>query len=301
MELHHLRYFLAVAEEQHFGRAARRLNMTQPPLSQRIADLENELGVLLFDRSSKGARLTEQGQSFLPYARKALAAFDAATAMARRKFPSARRKLVVCVPHGTSRAAVAEMGRLLRDEGLAAEIDEAATADQHAMLLNGKLDLGVLRHPYPTRGLWSSVALRQTLGVLMSLSHSLAIKPKLRISDLCGQPLVLFPRSMAPGLYGDILRTCRACGYVPPRIHHALRGVNWLATESAICFHPAGITRQRDTLTWRALVNEPLEWRTSVVCRRPNLDNALRRAAQIVIEVLQTCDKWCAVQNALPR
>jgi DNA-binding transcriptional LysR family regulator len=84
VELHHLRYFLAVAEEQHFGRAAQRLNMTQPPLSQRIADLENELGVLLFERSSKGARLTEQGQSFLPYARKAVTAFDGARAMARR-------------------------------------------------------------------------------------------------------------------------------------------------------------------------------------------------------------------------
>lgn len=302
MELHHLRYFLAVAEEQHFGRAAQRLNMTQPPLSQRIADLENELGVLLFERSSKGARLTEQGQSFLPYARKAVAALDAARAMARRTFPSATRKLTVRVPPDTSGAAVAEMGRLLRDAGFAAELGEATTADQHAMLLDGKLDLGVLRHPYSTRGFWSSIVLRQPLGVLMSLSHSLVTNPTLRMSDLCGQTLVLFHRSMAPGLYDDILRTCRACGYVPPRIQHALRIVKGLLiADSAICFHPAGISQRYETLVWRPLVDEPLEWRTSVVGRRCNLDDALRRAAQIVVEVLQRNDKWYPLQSAEQR
>ncbi|MGA2962756.1 MAG: LysR family transcriptional regulator [Candidatus Korobacteraceae bacterium] len=293
MELHHLRYFLAVAEERHFGRAAQRLNMTQPPLSQRIADLENELGVLLFVRSSKGVSLTEQGESLLPHARKAVSAFDVANAMAPRMMPAKTRKLTVRVPPDTSGAAVAEVGRLLRHAGFAPELGEATTADQHAMLLDGKLDLALLRHPYPARGLWSSLVLRQPLGVLMSMSHSLAIKPKLRMSDLRGQPLVLFHRSMAPGLYDEILRTCRAWGYVPPHIQHAMRIVKGLLiADSAICFHPGRVTQQYHTLVWRPLVNEPLEWRTSAVCRRRNLDGALRHAAQILIDVLQTHDNW---------
>ena len=292
--MHHLRYFLAVAQERHFGRAAQRLNMTQPPLSQRIADLECELGARLFERSPKGVRLTEPGRLLLPYARKAVVAFDAANALAHRVTRQEGHKITICVPPDTSGPAVAEMGRLLRHAGIDAEFGEATTADQHAILLSGRLDLGVLRHPYPTRGLWSSPALRQSLGVLMPISHPLASKSKLRMSDLHGQPLVLFHRSMAPGLHDDILRTSRAAGYVPPRVEQAVRIIEGLLiANSAIGFHAARYARHYQGVVWRPLVGDPLAWRTSAVCRRRNLDGTLRRAAQIVIQVLQTHDEWC--------
>jgi DNA-binding transcriptional LysR family regulator len=296
MELHHLRYFLAVAEERHFGRAARRLNMTQPPLSQRIADLESELGMQLFLRSAKGIRLTEFGEAFLPYARKAVVAFDAARSVLSKSLPSTARKLTVRVTPDTTGTVIAEAWRQLREAGFKAELSDATTAEQHTMLLDGQIDLGLLRHPFPTRGLWSAPVLRKPLGVVMPGNHSLAGQAELQLSDLSGQPLLLFPRSMAPGMYDHLMKICKDHGYIPPRIEHVTQAIKaLLIADSAICFYPSSVVRKYPGLVWRPLTNEPLEWRTSAVCLKRNLDGALRRAAQILTDVLQNQDTWCLV------
>jgi DNA-binding transcriptional LysR family regulator len=296
MELHHLRYFLAVAEERHFGRAAQRLNMTQPPLSQRISDLESELGVQLFLRSAKGIRLTESGETFLPYARKAVMAFDAARSALARTLPEKARKLTVQVTPDTTGAVIAESCRLMREAGFTAELSDANTSEQHSRLLDGRIDLGLLRHPFATRGLWLAPALRKPLGVVMPGNHPLAGRSELELSDLRGEPLLLFPRSMAPGMYDQLLEVCKTHGYIPPRIDHAIQAIRALMiADSAIGFYPASTARKYHGLVWRPLIGEPLEWRTSAVCTRRNLDEALRRAAMILTDALQSHDTWCLV------
>ena len=146
MDIRHLRYFLAVAEELNFSRAAKRLHMSQPPLSKRISDLESEFGVQLFDRRSKRVVLTPAGQDLVPCARQAVASFDAATTCLIR----------VGFTPDTSVEVLSDLSTTLRGVGINFELVESTTAEQHALLLNGGLYIGVLFLPFSRKGLWSS-------------------------------------------------------------------------------------------------------------------------------------------------
>src|ERR1700730_2854869 len=147
MDIRQFRYFVAVAETLHFGEAARRLNMTQPPLSKRIAELEEGLGVRLFERNSRKVVLTPAGRQLLPQAEACIAAFDRAVASVRLAAPSRLRRIRVGVPLDTSRKVLQLFNSESRSMGAEAKIVEAATADQHRLLLAGELDVGILRHP----------------------------------------------------------------------------------------------------------------------------------------------------------
>jgi len=117
LDIRHMRYFAAVAGALSFAKAARALHMSQPPLSKRILDFEEELGVRLFDRSRKQVTLTAAGEALLPQARAAVAAFDSAMRIARAISPAQSKRLSVALPPDTSRAArsaVAALPRLLK-------------------------------------------------------------------------------------------------------------------------------------------------------------------------------------------
>lgn len=293
MDVRQLRYFLAVADELHFGRAAARLHMTQPPLSRRIADLEREVGVRLFDRSPRGVALTEPGSRLLPHARKAVAAFDVAAAALRRPARSAARRLLIAFPADTSWAVLTDVCRDLRETGQDVQVLEATTAEQRDLLADGRIDIGVLRHPYPTAGLWSSRPLRRALGVIMPANHPLAARPVLRLAGLRGRTLVMFPREMAPGLYDETLATCRQHGYLPRHIEHAARLVDGLlVADNAISFNTADAADRWPGLVWRPLADEPLEWRTSAACRRADRDSTVRTAVPVLLRALRAHDGW---------
>jgi DNA-binding transcriptional LysR family regulator len=298
MDIRHLRYFVAVAETLHFGRAAQNLHMSQPPLSKRIADLEGELSVPLFDRSKRQVALTAAGRALLPRARAALRSFEAALRAVRAEAPAKSRRIHVAFPADTSAEVLLDLVNELRPGDVEINVAEATTAEQHQLLVAGELDIGVLRHPYPTRGLWSSQPLRQTLGVVLPSTHELARRGTLRLADLKASTLVMFPRSMAPGLYDDILKTCRAEGYVPKRIRHAVRmTAGLMIAEPAVTFRTVGFRvpgpdRVAPELIWKPLIGEPLHWWTSVVCRRNERDPLTRLAIQVMLRALQQHDHW---------
>jgi DNA-binding transcriptional LysR family regulator len=299
MEIRHLRYFLAVAEELHFGRAARRLHMSQPPLSKRIADLERELDVRLFDRSNRHVALTASGRRLMPKARRAVAAFDAAADSVRGTAGTCPDRIRVAFPPDTSREVLVDLASALRSADADANLAEATTAEQHAQLLAGDIDVGVLRHPYNPRNLRSSPQLYQTLGVVTAADHPLAGRPQLRLEDLNGYTLVMFPRSMAPGMYDDILGTCKAGGYWPARIEPGVRMVGGLlAADTAVTFNTShafsttGAVGVYPGLIWIPLTGEPLRWRTSVVCHRLDRKPLTRTAVQVIARALQQHDHW---------
>jgi DNA-binding transcriptional LysR family regulator len=161
MDVRQLRYFITVAETLHFGEAARRLNMTQPPLSKRIAELEEGLGVRLFDRHSRKVVLTSAGRNLLPQALACIKSFDMAISSVRAVAPSRTRRISVGFALDTSRQVLRRFTTDLKAMRAEVQIREATTADQHRLLLGGELDVGVLRHPYNTKGLWSSYTLCQ--------------------------------------------------------------------------------------------------------------------------------------------
>lgn len=298
MDIRQFRYFAAVAESLHFGEAARRLNMTQPPLSKRIAELEEALGVRLFDRNSRKVTLTLSGQQFLPYAQACIAAFDEAISSVQATTPSKSRRIRIGLPLDTSRKVIGLLtseARLMRAE---AKIVEATTADQHRMLMAGELEIGILRHPYSSKGLWSSPALCQVLGVVMAHSHPLAGRREVDLTDLKASTLVIFPRAIAPGLYDELLTDCRAGGYRPKRIEHALRmTAGLLLSEAAVTFRPrVGLRTGRSggmvDLVWRPLVGEPLKWWTSVVRRKGDNDPLTLKTTQVILRGLEKHDQW---------
>ncbi|WP_416404668.1 LysR substrate-binding domain-containing protein [Arthrobacter sp. LFS091] len=270
MDLHHLKYFVVLSEELHFGRAAQRLHMAQPPLSQRIKDLEKELGVQLFHRRRTGVELSEAGALLLEHARGVLDHVAMAQESMRRIRPGASGILQVAVPPDTNPVALSTMVSFFAASApdVLLNLHELTTVEQVERLRDGELDVAVVRHPLSSVGFESGPVFSRALGVVMNASHPLASASSVRLGDLAGSPLIIFPRHMAPTLYDSFLHTCRDAGYLPAAIVHARnqhfthglimagRGVHF--NEEPWTPLPAGIV-------WRPLVGDPLAWRTSAL------------------------------------
>ena len=298
-DLRHLRYFVAVAEELHFGNAARRLHMSQPPLSKRIAELEADLGVRLLDRDNRHVELTAAGKVLLDRARLILGA----VASARRAVQLATQdgtSIRVALPPETSGSVVLEILGGSEDFHGKVNLIEASTSEQQRLFAEGELDIGVLRHPYDEDGLISSRPLFQELGVILSENHHLASRDEINLPDLSGSPLVAFPRAMAPGLYDDILEKSRNAGYSPIYILHNLRqastlliALNGVAFRPKSALEPAGMFSTSAALKWKPIAGSKLYWRTSVVTRNNDIPG-IRSICRVIETALQKHDDWLA-------
>jgi DNA-binding transcriptional LysR family regulator len=215
IQLRHLRYFLAVMEEQHFGRAAERLYMAQPPLSQAIAKLEEELGVDLLLRTSRGVLPTEAGEVFAERARTILAELDAAVEEVHRVAGSADPLRIGFVPYRT----VATLDRFLaalheRHPSVTTRISHLHSYEQLARLRARELDIGILVVPGDEPGLETEPLLAgDQVVAFVPVDGPLAFKERLTPADLGDHDLVLFPRDLAPGLHDWLVATFRAGGY----------------------------------------------------------------------------------------
>ncbi|QQO23698.1 LysR family transcriptional regulator [Bradyrhizobium diazoefficiens] len=300
MDIRHFRYFVAVAEALSFARAARGLNMSQPPLSKRIADLEGELGVRLFDRSKK-ISLTEAGEAFLPQARNTVQAFDAAVRAARSRSPSQSGHLRIALPPETSRSMLLAVVRHLQQEQVKVHLIEASTSEQERLLAAGEIDIGVLWHPFEQRGLQVSAPLGQPLGVVIDAEHPLAKLDKVYLPDLSPYPLVHFQRQLAPALYDELLNLCDAGGYVPPRVLQTARMTEaFLRLESAVALASERLAKRRfaagsKELIWRRLEGSPIHWWTSVVCRSNECIGLTRVAVDVTYASLQQHENWVSM------
>ncbi|MFE5700310.1 LysR family transcriptional regulator [Rhodococcus koreensis] len=298
VEIRHLRYFAAVAEELHFGRAARKLYMSRPPLSKRIADLEDELGVQLFVRTSRSVHLTPHGHRLLPLARAVIRAFDAAVdAMA---LPAdIDRALRVALVSTTSPDVVRTLKALSATWHIDLDWSEASTAEQHKGLLDGLIDIGVMGLHIDTQGLWVSSPLRKILGVAVSPEHPLASDQPIALSDLQDQTILLPTRSSSPGHYDDLLATCRENGFHPRKVkhgdqrHQALMVESGLLSDHAVTFIPKSDAVRLGHVSWRPIEGEPLVWEIAVCCRHGEQKDAVMQAAiHAVLGALQEHDNW---------
>jgi DNA-binding transcriptional LysR family regulator len=222
MELRHLRYFVAVAEELHFHRAAERLHISQPPLSQQIRALEAELGVALFERNRRRVELTPAGTNFLADARAILEATERAADGARRVAAGEVGSLSIgFVGSATFSPLLPAILRDFRsrfpDVGLS--LRELQTAEQLAALAAGRIDVGVVRGPLAATeldpGLELVVIQREQLVVALPEGHPLAGSPRLRAADLRGETFVILRRHESPGLFASLNKVMGAAGGVP--------------------------------------------------------------------------------------
>jgi DNA-binding transcriptional LysR family regulator len=219
----YLRYFLAVAEELHFGRAARRLSMAQQPLSRQVQRLERELGTRLFDRTTRRVTLTPAGEVFAGEVRRALAALDGAVEAARRAERGEVGRLVVGYTATALYSVLPEAVRAFRGRFPDVQLDlaEMSSEELEAALLAGDLQAAFLYGSMDGPGVESAVLRREPLVAALPGDHPLADRPEVALGELAQEPFVLFPRRMRPSLYDRILGFCREAGFSPRVVQEA--------------------------------------------------------------------------------
>jgi DNA-binding transcriptional LysR family regulator len=222
MELRHLRYFVAVGEEQHYGRASRRLRVAQPALSRQIQDLEEEVGFKLFERLPRGVKLSAAGKLFLDDARRILQEVSDAAARAARVARGRSGTLRVGFTENASwRGVVPDSFRRFRDQQPDAELQlrPAASLDQLEAIRSGRLDAGFVNFmPTADPELDQLTVSDQYVELAVPKRHPLAKMKKLRLRDLLDTAFVWFPRWAAPAFYDQMMEACYRGGLKSPRI-----------------------------------------------------------------------------------
>lgn len=234
MELRHLRYFVAVAEERHFGRAAARLHMAQPPLSQQIRQLEAELGIRLLHRTTRRVDLTPAGAAYLDRARDVLAAVDAAAVEAQRVDAGLEGRLVVGCVGSATYSLLPSLARTLREQVPAVDFSfrgEMLVPDQVEALHRGDIDLALLRPPIeaPGPGVALTPLRRERLIVALPDAHRLAGRKRLRVADLRDESFIVHPGRGRSVMNARVADLCHAAGF-EPRIRQEVGETSTLVT-----------------------------------------------------------------------
>lgn len=239
MDLRLLRYFIALAEELHFSRAAERLAISQPPLSIAIKQLESELGVALFKRSSKAVSLTQAGSTLYPQALKVIAQLDIAWETARDVGLGRRGRLVVGFVGGMLLRGLPELVRAYESlhPHITIVLREMGSADQILALTRGQLNLGFLHANALPAELDSVVVGDEAFVACLPEDHPLAHRRSIRASDLRDENIVLFSRDISPNYYDSVISLCSSAGF-SPRVHHHV--THWL-TALVLVSRNAGV------------------------------------------------------------
>lgn len=272
VELRLLRYFVAVAEELHFGRAAQRLGIAQPPLSQQIGRLEELVGHRLLDRRPRVA-LTEAGRVLLGPARRALQVVEHGVEATRRAGRGESGIVTVGFAASTMLTALPEVFREYRTRypGVELRLREMSTSAQMEALVTGSIDVGFLREPSPEPGILVQPVLREPFVAALPPGHPLARDGLLHTSALRDERFVLFPRSVAPTLYEQVIAACRAGGFHPRQVQEAREWLTIVSLVDAglgVSLVPASFQRLRwGGVSYHAL--DPAgELTTIALCRR---------------------------------
>jgi DNA-binding transcriptional LysR family regulator len=293
-ELRHLRYFIAVAEELNFSRAARRLRMAQPPLSVAIRQLEAELGTELFRRSSREVTLTEAGNALLVGARRTLAEAEGAVAAAKRAAAGELGSLRIGFSWSARFETLPALGHAFRLQRPEVELltEEMWNSRMASALRDGTIDVAVALCPDVVADLTYVPIRRERLVVLLSASHPLADEEEVNLSALANDEFVLFPRELAPRLYDTLVGFCRQAGFEPTvgkESFHSGWELDVLAEVPVVAPTPQSVARALPTRVVAVLLAEPhVRLETSLVSRTGNDSSTLAAFLEICRHVFDT-------------
>lgn len=284
MELRHIRYFLAVAEEKHFTRAAAKLGIGQPPLSQQIKDLEEEVGAPLFRRLHHGAELTPAGVAFHDEVRTMPAIAERAVRAARRAARGETGQLKVGFTASAAFSvvvpkAVRSFRRAYPDVDLV--LEEGNTTNLVAGLETGAIDIAFLRPGFEGADQFQTRLLsEEPMVVALPSDHRCAKQKTVKLSDLSEDQLVLFPRSIGSKLYDTVVAACRDAGFEPrmgqvaPQIASV---VNLVAAELGYSIVPASMAQVRvKGVTYRSIEGDAPMARLALTYRKGSVSPIAR-------------------------
>jgi DNA-binding transcriptional LysR family regulator len=297
MELRQLRYFVAVAEELHFGKAALRLHMTQPPLSQTIQALEELLGAALFERSRRGVSLTPAGQALLPEARRLLAQAQELPQLVQRAAAGEMGRLTLAFVTSADYSVLPPFLRAYRAAYPQVQITlQEATSDlQLDDLLHSRIDAGLLIPPLPDKA-------KQQLDYLPVLNEALVLalpaglpvlqkKGKLKLAALPQLPLIIFPRAISPALHDAILSVFRQAGITPQIGQQAIQMQTIVSLVSAgmgMALVPQSVSNlMRPGVEYRALSDATPLVETGLAWRRDNASPVLHGFLELLRKELR--------------
>jgi len=263
IDIKHLRYFVVLAETLHFGRAAMRLNLSQPPLSRQIAALESELGVALFERGTRAVTLTAAGVRFRIDACAILAALDQATRNALAASRGEQGALAVGFTMCAAYSVVPGLAQAYSASfpGVSLKIRELFADDMLSQLLDGKIDAAILFPIEPQAGLHLQELHREPLCAVLACDHRLAAATEIGIGELAGEAFVQAPREVSPTLHDAILGFCRAAGFEPQvRLEARLQQtiLTLVAEGVGVALVPQSMRRtQLDGIVFKPLTDAP--------------------------------------------
>lgn len=250
MELRHCKYFVAVAEELNFRKAALRLHMEQPPLSRQIRQLERELGVELLQRDRRGVKLTQAGEIFLEQARLTVAQAEQAIKTVKQVVQSQPAVLTVGYSMCAFDRLLPKIVQSFRQSCPEVEIRllELSSAAQVEALLAGEIDCGFLHLPIARGGLIAETLLKETVVAVLPKSHPLAGQEVISLRSLASESFIMCPQSVKPDWHRDIIKACQGAGFYPNIVQEVTSPnaiVSFVAEGAGISFLTSGYYTDR--------------------------------------------------------
>lgn len=292
IELRHLRYFIAVAEELHFGRAAERLHMAQPPLSQQIRQLETELGFELFHRTRRRVELTEAGQIFLKECRKIFQQLDLAIQKGQQASRGEIGQLSIGFVSSAAYNVLPEILQSFRTQApdVTLELQELTSDQQLTRLRAGRLDVGFVRPPIADEQFASITVFQEDLAVALPAQHPLAAEEVVPLRSLTSEPFILFPRPLAPGLYDQIISLCQRADFSPRVVQEAIQMqtiVSLVAAEIGVAIVPLSLENLKRTgVVYRPLQEETPQAAIALIWQKEQTSTTIQRFLDVVKTII---------------
>lgn len=291
MELRHLRYFVTVAEELHFGRAAQRLQIAQPPLSQQIRQLEEELGVQLFHRTKRSVQLTEAGQLFLEEASQILTRAEQAIQIVQRADRGETGRLTLGFVGSATYSVLPVVLKVFRRRfpEVLLSLHEMTTTQQVQALHEDRIHLGFVRPPIYEQELMIESILKEPFVAVLPEFHRLANETQISLRSLANDPFILFPRYLGSGFYDQIVNMCQQVSFQPQVAQEAIQMqtiISLVAAELGVALVPASVQNlQRVGVVYKALAESTSQVELAMVWRPDKISSVLQKFLEVTRQV----------------
>ena len=252
MELRHLRYVVTLAETLHFGRAAERLHLSQPPLSHQIKQLEEELRITLFHRTKRQVQLTEAGRMFVQEARIILAQAAHAANLASRVDQGEVGQLTIGVAGPADAPIFVQILRTFAQKHpkVRVVLRNMSSLDQTHAISEERLHVGFVALPIDDAGLATETVMRQPIMIALPPEHPLAKRQRVPLKELSGEPQIMFARSNGPRFFDAVLAACREAGFsmnIAHEVDNLYTACALVAAGLGVCLVPAGVQDSHST------------------------------------------------------